>query len=360
MGSARMRRHRSSLLTALTALTAASVALGVARSAVAQAQTSSSTATSPAAPGVPSRSGGADRPAKPAPDARLTPEAAFTRAAAFYESGQYVQCADAFAALLDDEALAGGLAFRAREQARVYRGACLIAQGKTTAADEQFRAAIRESPQMAPPNAIVFPQPVIDRFIAVQSALFQEIKRSEEERAEREREAAARARNRARAERDRVLRLERLAAEETIVVKNRRFMACVPFGTGQFQNRDYVLGSIFLASEALLLGTAVTAVSIELSLNSQANGGSNLLQLDQVAALNQNIHTANTVALVATGGLILVAAGGILEANLSFVPEFSDGVRPRKKPRTSSALRALTPTIGPATRGALLGVMGRF
>jgi hypothetical protein len=291
----------------------------------------------------------------------MTPEAAYARATAFYESGQYVECANAFAVLLDDEALAGGLAFRSREQARVYRAACLIAQGKTAAADDQFRAAIRESPQMAVPNAIVFPQAVVERFIIVRSGLLEEISRSEAERAEREREAAAESRRRARAERERVVRLEHLASEETVILKNRRWVAFAPFGIGQFQNRDYGLGAVFLASETILLGTAVTAVSIELSLHSQANGGLGVTpDKAQFEQLNKNIQTAHDVSLIATGALALVVAGGILEANLSFVPEFYGGVRPRSKHGPTSAARSLVPLFGPAAGGAAVGLMGRF
>ena len=164
------------------------------------------------------------------------------------------------------------------------------------------------------------------------------------------------------AERERVARLERLAAEETVVLKNRRWVASVPFGIGQFQNRDYALGSVFLASEVVLLGTAVTAVAVELSLHSQANGGAGLRKSaqGQVDQLNQNIQTAHAISLLATGGLALVVAGGILEANLSFVPEFSGGVRPRPKVRSDRAVLTLLPAAGPTTGGAEIGVMGRF
>jgi len=130
----------------------------------------------------------------------------------------------------------------------------------------------------------------------------------------------------------------------------------VPFGVGQFQNRDYVLGGVFLASEVLLAATAVTATSVELSLNAQAKGGAGLH--GDVAQLNQNLQTANDVALIATGGLVLAAGLGILQANLGFVPEFPGGVRPRSKPKHVLP----DPTIGvaPLNGGAALSVFGRF
>ncbi|HEX4341693.1 MAG TPA: tetratricopeptide repeat protein [Polyangiaceae bacterium] len=286
----------------------------------------------------------------------LSVEASLARATAFYEAGQYAQCADAFAALLDDVGQSASIAPRTREQASVYRAACLIALSRTDDADASFREAIRENPQMAVPNAIVFPPAVIERFIVVRTTLMEEIRRSEEERAYRAREAAFAARRKAEEEKIRVQRLEQLAGQETFVSQNQRWIAWVPFGVGQFQNHDVGLGALFLTTEVLLAGTAIGAASIELSLNAQAKGGAGLG--GDVAQLNQNIHTANDVALIATGSLILVAAGGIWQANAAFVPEFPLGVRPRRKPKpfTSETSAVVVPVVG----GAALSVFGRF
>jgi hypothetical protein len=205
------------------------------------------------------------------------------------------------------------------------------------------------------PNPIVFPPAVIERFVVVRTTLLQEIQRSEEERAYRGRQAALQAQRRAEQEKVRMRQLEKLAGEETLVTQNQRWIAWVPFGVGQFQNRQFGLGAVFLTSEALLMGTAIGAVSIELSLNAQAQGGAGLK--GDVQQLNQNIRTANDVALVATGAFVAVAAAGILQANLAFVPEFSGGVRPRKKP---PPVPSVTPTAGPTQGGATFGLLGRF
>jgi tetratricopeptide (TPR) repeat protein len=286
-------------------------------------------------------------------------EASLARATAFYEAGQYDQCADAFAALLEEAGSRSSLAPRTREQASIYRAACLIALGRQDEADDAFREAIRENPQMAVPNAIMFPQGVIERFIVVRTTLLEEINRSERERAIRARDAVLAARRKAEQEKERIARLEELASQETIIVRNRRWMAWVPFGVGQFQNRDYGAGAAFLASELLLAGTAITAVSIELSLHSQADGGANIS--GNIPQLNQNIYTAHIVGLVATGGFVLVAGLGILEANLGFVPEFNEGTRPRGKP-TPAASRSGIVSAGmvPTPGGAALSIFGRF
>jgi hypothetical protein len=288
----------------------------------------------------------------------LSVEASLARATAFYEAGQYSQCADSFGGLLDDPTQASSIAPRAREQASVYRAACLIALGRTDEADETFRRAVRENPQMAVPNAIVFPPAVIERFIIVRTTLLEEIRRADEERARRERQAALAAQQNAELEKLRVQRLEKLASEETLVVQNQRWIAWVPFGVGQFQNRDYVLGAGFLASEVLFVGTAITATSIYFSLNSQAKGGSGLT--GDVNQLNQNLRTANAVALYAAGGFLFVAAIGVLQANLAFVPEFPGGTRARAKPKHRSSSPAPAVGFAPTPGGAAFSVFGRF
>ncbi|HVW26136.1 MAG TPA: tetratricopeptide repeat protein [Polyangiaceae bacterium] len=294
----------------------------------------------------------------PRADLGLSAETSLARATAFYEAGQYAQCADAFGALLDDPTQASSIAPRAREQASVYRAACLVALGRGDEADETFRRAIRENPQMAVPNAIVFPPAVIERFIVVRTTLMEEIRRADEERAQRERQAAIAAQQRAERERIRVQHLELLASQETLVVQNQRWIAWVPFGVGQFQNRDYVLGGCFLAAEVLLAGTAITATSIELSLNAQAKGGAGLG--GDVPQLNKNIRAANEVGLIATSGFILVAGLGILQANLAFVPEFPGGVRQRTKPTRAASPSPPVVGVAPMPGGAAFSVFGRF
>jgi len=324
---------------------------------------------------APKPSGGAPTPSGPAPgdgrprapkqepEADLTPEAALARASAYYEAGQYAQCADSLTGILNDPDKVRSMSPRSRDQAEVYDAACLIAIGNTEAADERFRAAIRENPQMAVPSAVVFPPAVIERFVVVRSELLEEIRRSEQERVTRERTAAQEARKRAEVERRRIVMLEKIASEETLIQRNSRWIATVPFGVGQFQNRDYALGAVFLTSEALLLATAVVANAEELHFNSIAQGGAGFNGSTPVGELNQKLKTSQIVALSATGGLILVAAGGIVQAQLGFVPEFRDGTRPRKIPKTdqSAGFRpSLSPVIGPTTGGAAFGVLGRF
>ena len=307
----------------------------------------------------------------PAPDAgsELSPDTALARSIAFFDAGSYDQCVASFAELLSADRKQRLESARSVEQARIYYAACLIAEGKTPRADEQFRLAIRSNPQLAVPSPVIFPQAVIDRFLTIRSSMIDEIRRAQEKRAREAREAAERAQRKAEAEQRRVEELERLARQETLVVKNERWIASIPFGVGQFQNRDYFKGALFLGVEVALGVTAVTATAIQLSLHSQAAGGENL---EEDAQLNQNLETAWTVSLITTGGLILTAVGGILEAHLSFVPEFPAGTRqrPPAKPKVGvsssgqPAQRAATANLAGVTLapvvGPVLGVQGSF
>lgn len=320
--------------------------------------------SAPSPSGATPNDGRPPRGQKAEAEAEMSPEAALARASAYYEAGQYAQCADSLAEILNDPDKVRGMSPRSRDQAEVYDAACLIAIGNTDAADERFRAAIRENPQMAVPSAVVFPPAVIERFVVVRSELLEEIRRSEQERVTRERTAAEEARKRAETERRRVALLEKLASEETLIAKNSRWIATIPFGVGQFQNRDYALGAVFLTTETLLLATAIVANAEELHFNSQANGGAGFNSNTPVDELNQKLRTAQVVALGATAGLIAVAAGGIVQAHLGFVPEFRDGTRPRKIPKAESARAGFHPSLSPMVRptegGGELGVLGRF
>lgn len=313
----------------------------------------------------PPAAGGSGAPAPggaEAPATRLPSEAEFQRAVSFYDAGRYADCATTLLRLLDP--VEGGPSLAEGplgERARVYAAACLIAEGRLEEADDQFRLAIRANPQMGVPSAVDFPQPVVDRFILVRSQMLHEIRRAQEERARKARQEAEAARRAALREQQRVERLEELAQQETIVVQNRRWVASVPFGVGQFQNRKYGLGAFFLASEVLLAGTAITAVAVELRLTSQASAGP-IVSAQQAAEINSNIATARVVSLVSVGGLLATAIAGVTEAHLSFVPEFRDGVRKRRAPPEAKRRRGVEvdPAVLPASSGLGLGLRGTF
>jgi tetratricopeptide (TPR) repeat protein len=261
----------------------------------------------------------------------LDASAALERARIYYESGRYVPCVDAFTRLLER---ATRLPLKERGVARVYLAACLIASGRTEEARLQFRQAILEDRQLEAPDPVVFPPTVVDVFVQVRSSLMEALQRQQEEELQRGRQEAEARLKAEQRERWRVAELERLAALETVVRRNDRWMAWLPFGLGQFQNEDNTLGWIFLTAEGALAITALTATSIELGLHSQADGGR--APLDSTDLTNK-VRSARRVGTVAWVTLVGVAAAGILEANLSFREEIEVGQRRRVLP---DALRA--------------------
>jgi len=289
--------------------------------------------------------------------AALDASAALERARINYESAKYSACVDAFTRLLEQ---ASHLQLKERSVARVYLAACLIASGKLDEARQRFRQAILEDRQLEPPDPVVFPQAVVDVFLEVRGSLMEALERQQEEellRGRQEAEARARAEQR---ERWRVAELERLASLETVVRRNDRWMAWVPFGMGQFQNEDRTLGWIFFTSEAVLAVTAITATSIELGLHSQAEGGRAPLDSQD---LTSKVKAARQVGTVSVIALIGVVAAGILEANLSYRSEVAVGQRKRSLPDALRGPEAPKPQgarVRPDLGLGRIGVSGEF
>ncbi len=301
------------------------------------------------------------QPDRPGPArVQLSDEAQLARVSSLYDSGKYVECVGVLDVLLSakDPKLEE---IDVIERARVYYAACLLASGRGRDADSQLRMAIRENPQMRPPDRLMFPQEVVDRFITVRDGMLDEIKKAEEERFRKARAAAEAAAKRRAKEKERVKKLEEFAARETEVTKNRRWLAAVPFGVGQFQNDDTALGYLFLGTELALAGTALGALIVELNLNARIDDS----DPPNREELNANLVSAHNVLIFSSWGFLAVALGGIAEAQLSFEPEFRKSKKRRlprelQSPSSRSKDAFVRPTIVPFRNGAGLGAVGRF
>ncbi|HYQ00106.1 MAG TPA: hypothetical protein VER96_15630 [Polyangiaceae bacterium] len=293
-----------------------------------------------------------------APEApRLNDAAELARVVSLYEAGKYGECADSLSHLLNGESAHPFRDPDVIENARIYHAACLIGIGQTKLADEPLRAAIRQNPQMKPPDSLLFPPQVIDRFLRVRQTMFDVIKKAEDDRIKRAQEVAAQQEARAKRERERVAALERLAQQETVSTPHSRWLAMVPFGVGQFQNGDKPLGYVFLTSEVVLAATTLTALGVETHLVLATS------QLDKPDpsnnTRNQNWKTALEYSSYAWIGVSLI---GIIEAQISFVPEQRQikkrDLPPRLRPETSSF--RVVPNAAPVNGGAVFGLSGRF
>jgi tetratricopeptide (TPR) repeat protein len=299
------------------------------------------------------------QPAPTPPPADLDAGAAFERARIYYESGKYAACVDAFARLLERSEI---LRPKERASARMYLAACLIAAKRIDEARAQFRQAILEDRQLEPPDPVVFPQAVIDVFVQVRASLMDALRRQQEEEFLRNAEELAAKRKRAEREQRRVAELERLASIETLIQKNERWMAWVPFGLGQFHNGNQTLGWLFLSSEVALAVTAITATSIELGLHSQAEGGRAPLDAGD---LTSKVRAARQVSTAAWLTFVGVAIVGIVEANLSFQSELPAGHRRRAlpdslRPDEGESSRPGKVSLTPAVGDHWVGVSGAF
>jgi hypothetical protein len=241
-------------------------------------------------------------------------------------------------------------------QARMYLAAVLIAKKQPDQATPVFERILLDDPDFEP-DLLSFPTEVVDQFIDTRSRLRERLNALAQERARKEVERKMREEDDKRREVARVAMLERLAGEEKVTTVNSRWLALVPFGTGQFQNGDRALGWFFLATEsACLVGTGVTVpiylTDLEYRSDAYRDGDS--------TRANEYIDRANvvrTVDLALVGALAVTAVAGVIEAQVAFVPEVVE-VRKRPLPTAWTA----TPTLAPSTdaRGAVVGVVGRF
>ncbi len=288
---------------------------------------------------------------------RLNDRAELARVVSLYEAGKYGTCADSFHLLLAVDSPRPLRDPDVVESARIYHAACLIGIGQNEQANEPLRAAIRQNPQMKPPDSLVFPPQVIDRFLRVRETMFDVIRKAEDERIKQAQEASLQQAERARKERVRVTALERLAQQETVILPKSRWLALVPFGVGQFQNDEKALGYVFLTSEILLATATLTALGVQTHLIlatsrvDKAAQSNNVTLHNWQAALNYSSYTWLGVSML-----------GILEAELVFVPE-KRLIRRRTLPaelRPQSSTLELRPGAVPVPGGALFGLSGRF
>jgi hypothetical protein len=313
-----------------------------------------------APPAKPSAGQPAPADSKPKLADHLSDEAELSRVVGLYEAGKYAECSSEIERLLDPTGRAPLRQSGIVENARVYWAACLLGAGAGDAADAPLRAAIHENPQMKPPDSLVFPQPVVEHFLKVRDSLVNEIRAAEQKRI-RQAQAEARQRQQRMAEdRDRMHALEQLAQKETIVQRNSRARAFIPFGFGQFQNREPGLGYTLLISQAALASLSVSSVIVQSRLATQAY---ELRKAGTVTNYDELQAGWGMTRTLSFWGFAALAVGGIVHAQLEFVPEFKEtrarplppSLAPSKpKPTELSALPYFDQT------GGGVSVTGRF
>jgi hypothetical protein len=297
------------------------------------------------------------------PVERLSDEAELARVVSLYEAAKYQDCSNEIERLLDPLGKTPLRQPTIVENARVYWAACLLGAGQPELADAPLRAAIHENPQMKPPDALVFPQPVVQRFLKVRDSLVSEIRAAEEARIKQARQEALQREQVLERDRLRMLALERLAQQELVVVRNRRVLSFVPFGVGQLQNRQETLGYTLMASEALLASLSIAAVAVQSRIAVEAD---DLRRQGKVVDVNDTLAAWGTVRTASFWAFAALAVGGVLQAQLEYVPEFREtrsrplppSLRPGPRPESAARDVSYLPYFDGQSGG--LNVVGRF
>ncbi len=288
-------------------------------------------------------------------EGQLSDRAELDRIIDVYHSGQYEACVVQLEPRLSEEAEERFTDIFVIERGQLYMASCALLAGDQKRAREVLITALEKNPLMAPPDSLTFPPPVVTLFLEVRDQIQGLIAEREQQEIRRQQEVAKRARDRELARQEREKRLIELASEETLVTPNRRIVAFLPFGAGQYQNGQAALGDFFLVTE-LGLGAIATTSGLILA-NLYARG----LEQTPREAESSSFEAAHAVLTVSTWTLLGVTAIGIIEANLNYQPFRTLGTRTRavpslNQPRAWTFLPAVTPLEG----GAYLGAFGSF
>ncbi|HRI65466.1 MAG TPA: hypothetical protein PK156_14560 [Polyangium sp.] len=285
-----------------------------------------------------------------------------------FDGGEYDKAADRFAAMLDPAQMACAQAPANAmtpcrlsdpdliERARAYYAASLVALNRNDEADLQIAEILRKNFQFAPDPA-AFPAKVVDRFTVVRGRLRQELEAEQEKRAQQERAQRLAAERAKQAEDKWLAMVLRAASEERVIVKNSRFIASLPFGIGQFQNRNSSLGTAFAVSESLLGAiTVVTSVTQAYYTDAYYN--------PRYGAEQDTLGTNRLISIrlnqIAFGAFAAVAVTGIVQAQIAFVPQFVTVNKRPVPPRPTTSSLFVMPTLGLSKDMFGVGLVGTF
>jgi tetratricopeptide (TPR) repeat protein len=266
------------------------------------------------------------------------------KARAAYLARNYAEAEERLRELVDPKS---GLRERPLlSEARMYLGAVLLAQGNRAQAEEVFEKLILADVTYDP-DPLSFPGEVINTFIDTRAQLQERIKTAAQTAAKLEAERRAREEAERRAQEEWLEKVKAQAEEEKITVRNDRLVAFVPFGAGQFQNRQPVLGWIFLGAEsALVVATGIT-LPMYLYARERAEDHARSGDIERKAQVYQDrAEQIRLVNLGLVGAFVAVTAVGIIQANVSYVPEVVE-----RKKRELPPLERITPVVSTVTSG---------
>jgi len=227
---------------------------------------------------------------------------------------------------------------------RMVWGASLMANGRKGDAIVQFEKILTADPKFVP-APLDFQQGIQNEFEAVRARLANAaVTNSLAAKLKKDLDLAHHENNKLNLQ---IEPLKSYAKEERLVSKHSRIVASIPFGVGQLQNGDTALGLIFMATETIALGTAVTTFAIHQNIPSAP---------DDPAKAASAESTSRYLNWASSGAFVVIALTGIIHAHLTFVPESFD-VRSRPLP---PALARIQPIFSVTPTGGFLGFSAAF
>jgi hypothetical protein len=299
-----------------------------------------------------------------APLARADDEVDFDKARAAYASKHYDDANDRFRAMLDPQK--GTLHDPALiPEARMYWAATLFALGNKTAAAALIEQLLLSLPEYEP-DPLRFPQDLVNFFIDTRSRIATKITEAKAAAAKAAQDAHDKdVADRVRAEK-RLALLEKLAGEEIEVQDHSRLIALVPFGAGQFQNGNPVLGWALLGTESALAVAAAIAIPVyrlQLAQSSDSFNDGDRASSEQWLS---RAETTRDVNLVLAGAFVLTAIAGVVQAEVAFVPRQIE-TRARPVPNVARVAPFVAPIVRPTEEraarsftGGVVGIQGSF
>ncbi|MET0284616.1 MAG: hypothetical protein ABW352_09110 [Polyangiales bacterium] len=235
-------------------------------------------------------------------------EAARTR----YDRHDYKRAVDAFKGLVggDPPRITNALLVL---ESRKYYAASLLFVGADEEARLQFRLLLQQEPDYAL-DPLAFPTDVVALFESVKGQMRKDLDRRREAELQEQRAAAQEAEAVRLKRRENLGRLRSLAEDQTIEVRNSRWVATVPFGVGQFQNGQRGLGVALAMAETFAAVTSVVTYFGHQGMVGDRSTASNSGDLEQ----RERIWRAANWASFGTFAVLAIA--GVVDAHVRFVP----------------------------------------
>jgi hypothetical protein len=233
--------------------------------------------------------------------------------------------------------------------ARMYLGAVLLAEKRADEASVVFEALLIDRPEYQPDPLRVSLE-AQDALTDAKTRLREKLAAIQAEKVRRAQEEKAKAEAERQRQALRLQTLEKLASTAVVTERSSRWIALVPFGVGQFQNRQPAAGWSFLVFESLLVVGSFVGQGLSLYDQNQALSAyrtHNVTIADGYQTRAQELAVAGDAM---AGGFLAAAIAGVVHAQLTFVPEHTE-VHVRPLPPLS-----LAPVVGPGG----IGIVGRF